>query len=265
MDIYEAIALGIIQGLTEFIPVSSSGHLLLLHHALGITEHGLAFDVALHIGTLTALLLLFHRDLVELAKALFKTGPKTPLALILVMATVPAVIAGLLLEPLAATTFRSPWLVVVMMAAFGLLMLAAERYTAQRQNKTSLEKVNVSQGLIVGMAQAAALVPGVSRSGSTIIAGLFAGLDRVAATRFSFLLAVPITLGAIIRVALDKDTLRQVSADPGIFITGILTAFIFGVIAIRFLLKFVAKHNLNIFAYYRLVLATIVLMLLLAA
>lgn len=142
-------------------------------------------------------------------------------------------------------------------------MLVAERLAGHRPQRP-VEKTHLKQGLLVGLAQAVALVPGVSRSGVTITAGLFAGLDRVAATRFSFLLSIPITVGAILKVLIDGDSWRHISDQPAIFATGIITAFISGSLAIGWLLKFVAKHSLNIFAYYRLALAAIALLLLAA-
>src|SRR5690606_20857429 len=154
----------------------SSGHLLLLHEALGITEGGLAFDVALHIGTLAALIAFFWRDVWELAHQGLTGGPRRRLTIILAAATVPAVIAGAWLQDAAETTFRSPLLVCFTLSAVALLMLWAERVAAKRQ-PAKLERVTLKQGLLIGGAQAVALVPGVSRSGSTITAGLFAGLD----------------------------------------------------------------------------------------
>lgn len=253
MSILQAIILGLVQGLTEFIPVSSSGHLLLLHHAFGITEQGLGFDVALHIGTFLALCMFFYMDIVELARGVARGGKQRRLALILAAATVPAVIVGIFLQRAAETSFRSPILVSLTLALMALVMLAAERYAVVLTSK--VEKISPLQGILIGLAQAVALIPGISRSGSTITAGLFAGLDRVTATRFSFLLSIPITFGAILKFAFDGDTLTQVRDETGIFVVGIITAFVSGVVAIRFLLRYVAKHNLNVFAYYRLGLA----------
>lgn len=261
MSIVQAIILGLVQGLTEFIPVSSSGHLLLLHNVFGIAEDGLGFDVALHIGTLLALTAFFYSDIVELLVASVRKGPKTRLAWLLALATIPAVIAGIVIQDMAETAFRSPLLVSVSLAIMAAVMLAAERHTAHRGSSISVSGVSVKQGLWIGLAQAIALIPGISRSGSTIVAGMFSGLNRVTATRFSFLLALPITFGAIIKVVLDQDTMLQVRTEPDIFIIGIVTAFVSGVVAIRFLLKFVAKHQLNVFAYYRLVLAGFTLLL----
>lgn len=261
MNILEAIILGIIQGLTEFIPVSSSGHLLLAHSALGVTEAGLAFDVALHIGTLLALLLFFHKDIVHLALGIFGKNESKKLAWLIVLATVPAVIGGYLLQDAAETTFRSEWLVSINLITVAILMLLAERYAKTRVQK-DISSINVKQALIVGSAQVVALIPGVSRSGSTITAGIFSGLDRVSATRFSFLLAIPITFGAILKVASDSSFQAQVSQEAGIFLVGILAAFASGLFAIKFLISYLGKHSLAVFAYYRIGLGLITMLLL---
>lgn len=261
MSLLQAIILGLVQGLTEFIPVSSSGHLLLIHHLLGIESGGLSFDVALHIGTLAALLLFFHKDILKLLREGKRGGPQRRLAILLAIATVPAVLAGLWLEDAAQTSFRSPVLVCVSLGLMALVMLLAESVAIHRPVR-SIEKISFKQGLLVGCAQAVAVIPGVSRSGSTITAGLFVGLDRVAATRFSFLMSIPITFGAIGAVLLEDQTLSQIKAEPDLFAIGILTAFASGALAIRFLLRFVAKHTLRPFAYYRLAVAIIGLILL---
>jgi len=260
MSILQAIILGLIQGFTEFIPVSSSGHLVLAHHFFGINEVGLSFDVALHVGTLGALLIYFHKDIGQLAKGLFVKNSHTRLAWLLAMATIPAVVVGILLQSSAETAFRSPRLVAINLAIVAILMLFAERYYHRHvNNPTKLEKVTRKQAIIMGLSQAAAIVPGVSRSGSTITAGIFSGMDRVAATRFSFLLGIPITAGAIAKVFTESQAMQQVKDDKAIFAVGIITAFVSGLFAIRFLLRFLSKHSLAVFAYYRLVLSAIVL------
>lgn len=261
MSIIEAIILGIIQGLTEFIPVSSSGHLLLAHSAMGVNETGLAFDVALHIGTLMALLLFFHKDILHLVLGIFGKNESKKLAWLIVLATIPAVIGGYLLQDTAETTFRSAWIVSVNLIIVAFLMLAAEKYAKSRA-QADLRSVNTKQALIVGFTQVIALVPGVSRSGSTITAGIFSGLDRVSATRFSFLLAIPITFGAILKVFSDEAFLSQVAQDKSIFIVGILAAFVSGLFAIKFLIGYLSKHSLAVFAYYRIALGVITMLLL---
>lgn len=262
MTVIQAIILGLIQGFTEFIPVSSSGHLVLAHHFFGVTATGLSFDVALHIGTLAALLIYFNKDIWQLLKGLFVKSPHTRLAWLLMMATVPAVIVGVLLESSAETAFRSPRLVAINLAVVAVLMLLAERYYQKLKHTTSLEKVTRKQALIMGFSQAAAIVPGVSRSGSTITAGIFTGLDRVAATRFSFLLGIPITAGAIAKVFTESQALQQLKDDRTIFAVGIMTAFLSGLFAIQFLLRFLSKHSLSVFAYYRIALSILVLIVL---
>jgi undecaprenyl-diphosphatase len=204
----------------------------------------------------------FWRDIAELIRHGLFGGPKRRLAWVLVAATIPAVIAGALLESAAEDAFRTPLLVCFTLAIMALLMLAAERYADRQRNKQPLEKVSLKQGVAIGSAQALALVPGVSRSGSTITGGLFLGLDRVAATRFSFLLSVPITFGAILKVMTDQATITEIKNQTDLFVVGIVTAFLSGIFAIQFLLKFVAKHRLDVFAYYRLVLAAAVVLLL---
>lgn len=261
MNILEAIILGLVQGLTEFIPVSSSGHLIILHEMLGAGNGGLTFDVALHLGTLLALVLFFYKDIGRLATALFRKAEETRLAWLLALATVPAVIVGVLLEDLAASSFRSIRLVAVNLILVGVLMIAAERYGQRRARTTSLQAVSRNQALAMGLAQAAALIPGVSRSGSTITAGLFGGMGREAAARFSFLLAIPITFGAVFKVLLEPDALASVSQETDIFAAGMVTAFLSGLFAIGFLLRFVAKHRLDVFAYYRFGLGGLVLLL----
>lgn len=262
MSLLQAILLGLVQGLTEFIPVSSSGHLVWLHHAFGITETGLAFDVALHAGTLIALLAYFRRDIVELVSSLFVKSEKTRLAWLLIVATIPAAVFGFLLEDLAESSFRSVRLVSVTMLVFGVVMLLTERYYKSRTSHLALKQVTLKEAMMMGFAQALALVPGVSRSGSTITAGLLAGLSHVAATRFAFLLGIPITAGAILKVCTGDGFMQQVKDDQTVFAVGIVTALVSGLLAIRFMLKYLSKHGLHVFAYYRIALATAVLLVL---
>jgi undecaprenyl-diphosphatase len=254
MSVIEAIILGLVQGLTEFIPISSSGHLIILHHFLGVKETGLGFDVALHSGTLIALLLFFWRDLWELFRAIFKKSEKTRLAWLLVAATIPGALAGFLLEEKAETVFRSVQLVATTMLSFGLIMLLADKFYQKQEEHSDLKHVSDKQALGMGLAQALAIIPGVSRSGSTITTGLFLGLDRVSATRFSFLLGIPITAGAILKVFTDDTVLQQAKDQHTVFIIGVLTALASGLFAIRFMLTYLSKHSLSLFAYYRIVL-----------
>jgi undecaprenyl-diphosphatase len=261
VSIIEAIILGIVQGLTEFIPVSSSGHLVIMHDVLGVETGGLTFDVALHVGTLLALVIYFYRDIASLAGSVWRRGTESHLVRMLALATVPAVISGVLLQAAAETTFRSSQLVAFNLMAFGAVMLAAERF-GRRAQPGDINKIKPWQAVFIGLAQAVAIIPGVSRSGSTISAGLLLGFDRVAATRFAFLLAVPITFGATVKVFMDGAAIGLVRDESGIFIVGTLVAFASGLLAIRFLLKFLAKHSLAAFAYYRFIVGGAVLLLL---
>jgi undecaprenyl-diphosphatase len=261
MTVIEAIILGVVQGLTEFIPVSSSGHLIIMHELLGVTEDGLAFDVALHIGTLLALVGFFYRDILSLVKSVFIKSPQTRLAWLLMLATVPAVISGVLLQGLAEDSFRSLTLVCFNLALVGVIMLLAEWYVKKsRRRQNDISKTSTSQAVVMGVAQAAAVVPGVSRSGSTITAGLFMGLDRVSATRFSFLLGIPITFGAILKVLSGSEARAAVGGETAVFFAGILAAMLSGLFAISFMLKFLAGHGLHVFAYYRIALAAVVIL-----
>lgn len=261
MTILQAFILGLIQGLTEFIPVSSSGHLVILHHAFGVSENGLAFDVALHAGTLIALIMYFWKDLIVYAQALFVKRKETRLSWLLVAATIPAAVIGFLLESSAESVFRSGRLVGITMLTFGLIMILAEQYYKRRKDHTELKDISAKEAMAMGFAQAIAIIPGVSRSGSTITAGLLAGLDRVSATRFSFLLGIPITAGAVLKVFTEDGIMQQFADERAAVIVGILTAMASGLFAIRFMLRFLSKHGLYIFGYYRIILGLILIMI----
>jgi undecaprenyl-diphosphatase len=254
MTYIESVILGIIQGITEFIPVSSSGHLLLAHNALGTNGGTLSFDVALHVGTLLALLLFFRSDVYSLAKNIFSKSSQGSLARLLVAATIPAGMAGLVFSSFIEDNLRSNIVVAASLASVGLLMLAAERF--QTRSDGEEEDITIPQGMRIGFAQVLALIPGVSRSGITITAGFFSGLNRLQAARFSFLLAIPIIAGSAIGI-LAKGDLESSANGP--LLAGIAAAFISGLIAIKFMLHVIAKVGLKPFAYYRIALAIIVL------
>jgi len=256
MSILEALILGLVQGLTEFIPVSSSGHLLLAHELFGTTESTLAFDVALHVGTLIALILFFRKDLWKLAKNVLEKNADGRLARILIIATIPAAIAGFLFGDYIDENLRSPLVVALSLAIMGVIMLVVDRKVTP-ENKA---EVTTKQGMIVGFAQIAALIPGISRSGATMTAGIFSGLDRKQAAKFSFLLAIPIIAGSALGILLKDGDSLNIGSE--LFI-GMITAFASGLFAIRFMLGIIAKVGLKPFAYYRIVLALIVFVTLL--
>lgn len=265
MPIYQALVLGIIQGLTEFLPISSSGHLTLVPWLLGWPEHGLTFDVALHGGTLIALLVYFWRDwwtyitaaLGSIAqRSLRPPGAKT--AWLILLSTIPGAVIGMVGESWFEDNVRQPVLIATLLMAFGLVLWVADRYG--RKERT-VEQMSWADGLWVGVSQALALFPGVSRSGTTIATGLWRGLDRQSAARFSFLLATPITAGAVLVKALDivKDGLP--ANEQAAFVVGITTAMVVGFAAIRWMLGFVRQQSLMVFVWYRLIAGLIFLII----
>lgn len=257
MELIKAIILGLVQGFTEFIPISSSGHLILVGNFLHFDYSGLAFDTALNIGTLTALLAFFWKDFWNLAHDFVVGGRDRKLAGYILIATIPAVIAGVLVQDLAETVFRSDALV-----AFNLIWVAALMLVVDRapQLIKKVQDVQMPQAVAVGFAQALALIPGTSRSGITIIAGRALKFDRVTATRFSFLLSAPVITGATLKLVLQDSTLSQMGAMPSLYIGGIIGAFIAGYVSIKFLISYLSKHGLAIFAYYRIVVGVLILL-----
>jgi len=254
LDTIQAVVLGIVQGLGEFLPISSSAHLVLTPWLLGWTDPGLAFDVALHVGTLVAVVSFFWRDwAVLLFEGLRGTGTREGrLFWYLVVATIPGALAGYFLEDLAATIFRAPLLVGSLLIVMGILLWAADRFAASFRQ---LHDIRLGTALFIGVSQALAIIPGVSRSGATIMAARLAGLEREPAARFSFLLSTPIILGAAL------FQMRDISpADVTVpFLLGIATSAVVGFLAIGFLLRWVTTHNFNLFVWYRFILGTIVI------
>jgi len=262
MNFLYAILLGLLQGATEFLPVSSSGHLVLAEHFLGFREGGLAFDVALHLGTLAAILGYFHRDFLRMGLALLpgRSGDEEAtlyrrLFLYICLATLPGALAGLLLEKAAEQFFRDPLLVATTMGTVGLLLLWGERAGLRQRD---IRALNIIDALLIGCSQALAVLPGVSRSGITMTTGLFRGLDREAAARFSFLLSAPIIFGAGLH-SLPKILKQGAEGEgAGLYLAGFLAAALSGYAVIAWLLKFVRTRSFDVFAYYRLAVAGLV-------
>jgi undecaprenyl-diphosphatase len=255
-----AIVLGVLQGLGEFLPISSSGHLIVVPWLLGWPDSGLAFDVALHLGTLAAVAFAFWREWLRLIGAALRgiverrpfADADSRLLLYLALATVPGALAGLALDEWAETVFRSPALVALSMALMGLVLWAADRRAARPGGE---EGVSLRDALVIGLAQALAIVPGTSRSGATISMALFLGHRREAAARFSFMLALPITLGAAVVKVPD---LFQAGAPTGPVLAGMLAAAVSGFLAIRVLLAYVRTRTYRPFVYYRFAFAVLV-------
>ena len=268
---WQALVLGVVQGATELLPISSSGHLILVPWLFDWTyleqndAFNQTFDVALHLGTCIAVGAYFWRDVVELVIAWFGTlrrrsisTPSERLAWAVVVATVPAALVGFALEDPIADHLGDPWQIAIFLAAFGLLLGYADR----RPGPDGLDKVTPRRGLWVGLAQCLALMPGVSRSGITITASRFLGLDRDASARFSFLLLLPITLGAVLFKGLTDVVLADLpSGTTGPFVVGVLASLGTGLVAILWLLDYVRRHTYDLFVVYRVVVAVAILLL----
>ena len=269
----QAVVIGIVQGLTEFLPISSSAHLIALPRMLGWNDpflNSAEFDVMLHLGTLVALLVYFWRDLWRLLLAWLASlrerhladDPDRRLAWLLVVTLLPAALIGALFEDLFDTLFRERLALVAVLLVIGaaILWLAERRATESRD----LEELRFTDAVAIGVAQALALFPGISRSGITIAAGLFLGLDRAAAARFSFLMGTPIIAGAglwKVRVLAGGDV---GAFEPATLLAGMVAAALAGLLAIRFLLDYLRRHTTGIFIAYRLGFAGAVLAFLLA-
>lgn len=251
MTAFPALVLGIIQGITEFLPISSSAHLALAHRFFGWNvADNLTFDVALHFGTLVAILAYFAKDWLTLLKT------RNRLLGFVIVASIPGAVAGALLEDLAENAFRSPLQMAVLLALMGLVMAAAERWG---RKTAEVEQLSFGQALLIGVAQALALMPGVSRSGITMTAGLALGLTREAAARFSFLLATPIMLGATVFQC--RHLVTEPATVPWLpLLIGVVASAVTGFAAIAFLLRFLRQHTFYPFVIYRLVLAAVVVL-----
>jgi undecaprenyl-diphosphatase len=264
MDALHAIVLGIAQGLTEFLPVSSSAHLRVVPAFFGWEDPGAAFTAITQLGTMAAVLLYFRADLVRIARAFLRSlrdpaaraDPDARLGWFIALGTVPIVILGIAFKNPIEDQFRTLELIGATLIAFGFVMLLAER---QSRRTRELDEMTRRDGIIIGIAQALALVPGVSRSGATISAGLFLNFDRRAAARYSFLLSVP----AVVLSGLFE--LRHLGEDNGASVgaTALATvlAFVVGYASIAFLLRYLVRHSISVFVGYRLVLGLAVLVL----
>lgn len=269
LELIQAIFLGIVQGLTEFLPVSSSGHLLLGQYFLGLDQErfGLPFDAAIHTGTVLAVVSFFWRDLLAMLRAFLRSlrGPdltdtQQRMAYLILVATIPAGLIGFFFEDFFETVVRSPWIVVVNLVLVGVLFIVGESVGSKRRKSSGL---SFGEAVGIGLAQATALVPGISRSGATITLGLFLGLRRDEAARFSFLMSVPITAAAAILSLSDIAGRGMDGNEVLLFLAGSVTSGVVGYLAIRFLLNYLAGHSLRVFSYYRFALAAVVVVLLL--
>lgn len=254
MDILKVIILGIVQGLTEFLPVSSSGHLVLAAKLLNFHEEGVAFEVFVHLGTLLSVLIVFRKDVIKMILAPFqfisagfsRDDTKTYLFwdLYIIIGTIPAAIVGLSLKSRIETAFSNIPLVIVMLAITGTILLSSRYMPKKKTEMTTLKS------FIIGIAQAFAILPGISRSGSTIVTGIFLGIDKEQSARFSFLLAIPAILGASVIKINDLYMMDNYSTPISYLILGAIISFIAGYFAIIWLLDIVKKGKLEWFAIY---------------
>lgn len=264
MEIIKSIILGAVQGLTEFLPISSSGHLIFMRDILGVgQQNGLAFDAVLQLATTLAIVVYFRKEVITLAETLYKLlfkievgSEQKKMFWFVTYATAPAVIFGLLFENMMETLFRNSILVAIMLIVGSAIMYFSERHAkhhAELSNKKSF---------YLGLFQSLALIPGMSRSGMTISGGLFLGLKREVAVRMSFVMAVPILLGSGVKKFLDLLSGGGFSAVGVSLFFGSLTAFVVGMLAIHFLIRFLKNNSMRFFVWYRVLLAIVILVIL---
>lgn len=265
MSLFEALILGVVQGLTEFLPISSSAHLVLVPELLGWEQPSLAYIVLLHAGTLLALLVYFRRELVQTLTGMLRPGPARKFVLLLAAGTLPAAAIGFALQEQFEAIFGNAFQVALQLVATGLILVGIEALTRKRpqpeespQDLTGLDsmvaQITPAKAVGVGFAQALAIIPGISRSGSTIAAGLLAGLSRAQAARFSFLLSIPIVFGTTV---LKVPELSGGEVGAGALATGFVASLVTGYLAIAGLISFLQKRGLLIFAAYCIVAGTV--------
>lgn len=263
MDLIQSLILGAIQGITEFFPISSTAHLVLLPWFFSWKDEGLAFNVALHMGSLIAIIYYFRSDwsliIREFLKCLFKfnfsDNPSGRMGLYLIIATIPGGLAGILFESYASGILRNPLYIAFSLSFFGVLLYASDRFS--KKNK-STDEMSLTDCLIIGVSQAFAIIPGVSRSGVTITGAMFRGYKRDEAAKFSFMLAAPLIAGAGVFESRHLDPASVLSVP---FIAGIVASAVFAFLAIKYLLRFVRRRSYTVFVVYRLVLAVIIVFL----
>lgn len=256
----KTIILGIIQGIGEFLPISSSAHLILVPYLFGWEQSSMAFDIALHFGTLAAVLVIFFKDWWRLFIGAVNKITKgkdsfdNKMFWYLVIATVPGAILGFLLDDIVENVFRQKiWLIASALAIMGILIYLGDKWANNHYKiETDFKHISLKQALVIGLSQSLAIIPGFSRSGTTILTARLMGLSKSAATKFTFLLSVPIIAGATI---LEIGNL-QLGVETFI---GILTAFTVGILSIKFLLNYIKKHDFSVFALYRVIFAIIIL------
>lgn len=259
MSVIKAVVLGVVQGVAEFLPISSSAHLILIPFLFESKGSGLSFDVALHFGTMLAVLVIYFKEwwilftgaLTSIKEKQINT--KGRIFWYLVTATIPAALAGLLFDDIIENIIRDKiWLISLSLAIMGLFIYIGDKWASNHYKKEKgIEDITLKESIIIGISQVFALIPGFSRSGTTILAGRLQGLSKEAVTKFTFLLSVPVICGATILKITDLEFTKEV-------IIGVLSSFIMGIISIKFLLNYIKKHDFSVFAFYRVILALII-------
>ena len=256
MTIIDGLILGLLQGLTEFIPVSSSGHLVIGQHFLNL-QHSATFDALVNLGTFLALIFYFRKRIWELTVRLFKERDFR-LGRNLIISAIPVGLAGILFKDFFESALvQSPWVVVTTLFVIGVLMIVLDKLP--RAKETEPEQLSAPRASGIGLAQMLALVPGVSRSGSTIIAGRLAGLTYAKAAEYSFLLSIPVMAGVVLLGFIDSDGREFIAQNFGVWAVSNIAAFLSGVLAVGFMLKFLSRNNLVGFGIYRICLALVVI------
>ncbi|MCX7720691.1 MAG: undecaprenyl-diphosphate phosphatase [Dictyoglomus thermophilum] len=255
------IILGIVQGITEFLPISSTAHLILIPYLVKIPDFGLSFNVGLHLGTLLAVFFYFIKDWWEFLVSIFIGGEKRRILGLIILATLPAGVLGVFLDPLVEKISQpqvypfSIWIILLGVISFGIVFLILEKIS---KKNLEIKDMDVKRALIIGFWQVFSLFPGVSRSGSTISGGMFTGLRRDEATKFSFYLSLPIIGGAVF-FKLFHVIKGENSGNLSLILWGALVSFIVGILTIHLLLNYVKKSSLKVFSYYRFILALSIL------
>lgn len=261
MELYQSVILGLVQGLTEFLPVSSSGHLVIFQRFFGLMEPEIFFDICLHIGTLVAVIVYFRHELYAIITAVFKQGflflkkdisartayqdPNVKMAALIIFGLIPTAVLGLLIDKIAETLYASVLITGIMLVVTGTFLWTTRRFKSDNDKDVEF---TMKKAFIIGLVQGFSVIPGISRSGSTIVAGLFLGLDRELAAKYSFLMSIPAIVGAAILSLKDVESLSNISLE--VLLPGILVSCITGYLALSFLVFIVKKGRLYAFAPY---------------
>ena len=269
MEIIQVIILGIIQGIAEFLPISSSAHLIIFRDIFGIGsfitgEFEMSFDIALHFGTLLAILVYFFKDFFKMFRDGFTKGMKTTdgkLLWYVVIATIPAAIVGVLFEDIIDKAVRTNYILICgCLALMGVIIYICDKKNAQTK---TFKNMRLKDAIVIGCSQVCALIPGFSRSGTTIATARCLKLNREEAAKFSFYLSAPVVAGAVIIKIVKGDMLNLISYNPTIFVIGVVISFLSGILCIKYLLKYIKNHDYNVFMWYRLGISLLALVILL--